>query len=225
MQPGDISSPKTPDNTDQKSEVELKIAQEKAQTSPPATSNYQTPPAPLPVTAPEQAAAAWQNAQNDEISDQPIGIAPIEWTASEFVDNEKSSNWFMSLAIGTAVLVAVTYLITRELLTSVAIIIASALFGVTAKRKPRTQHYQIDQEGVSIGGKSYPYTAFRSFSVFEDGHFSSIQLTPLKRFALPTTLYFPPENGEQIVETLGSYLPHENRNHDPVDRLMHKLRF
>lgn len=164
-----------------------------------------------------------EGAEHDQFS--PASIKPVNWTASEFIDHEKNSSWFMGLAGLTAVAVGIIFLITKDLVTAVVIIIAAALFGVTAKRKPRTLEYQIDNVGVVIDGKQFPYDVFKSFSVLAEGAFNSIQLMPLKRFMPPISLYFPPENEQQIVTTLGSYLPHEDRTHDPIDRLMRRVRF
>jgi len=131
----------------------------------------------------------------------------------------------MILAGLTGLVVAVVYLITREVFSAIVIVLAASLFGVTAQRKPRTLQYQVDSHGVSIGSKAYQYGLFKSFSVLEEGAFSSIQLMPLKRFMPPISLFYPPEQEEQIVNTLGSYLPHEERTHDPIDRLMRRVRF
>ena len=152
-------------------------------------------------------------------------MASVSWTASEFIDHEKSSGWFVSLAAFTGLAVVVTYLISKDWITVVAILVAACLFGVTAKRRPRTLQYDLDSTGVRIGGKPYAYADFKSYSVIEEGAFNSIQLMPLKRFLPPISLYFPPEQEEQIVDLLADYLPHEDRDHDPIDRLMKRMHF
>lgn len=216
MQPGDTITPQ--DGSDNKTPVD--VSQEPAPKDP-------APPEPE-RTPPEQESAGWQYNQ-DEGSQQdqysPISIKPVKWSASEFIEHEKNSTWFMGLAGLTIASVVIIFLITEDLVTSAVIIIAAALFGVTAKRKPRTLQYQIDNVGVIIDGKPFPYDVFKSFSVLAEGAFNSIQLMPLKRFMPPISLYFPPENEEQIITTLGSYLPHEDRTHDPIERLMRRVRF
>lgn len=152
-------------------------------------------------------------------------LAPINWTASEFVDHQKNSSWFMAL-IGIALLaIAIIYLMTEDIFTVVVIAVAAALFGVTAVRKPRTLQYQLSSSGVTVGGKHFSYGMFKSFAVLEEGAFSSVQLIPLKRFMPPISLYYPPDQEDQIVNMVGNYLPHEDRRHDPIDRLMRRVRF
>jgi hypothetical protein len=237
MQPGDTF---TPQNKPDEDAVEISIPRdtEPATTETPAVASEAAPSSPEPAQEPTPSstqdqpaiaeASPWRYSTDNEAAGSQLSqpdLQPVSWSASEFVDHEKNSSWFMGLAGITLLAVVIIYLITHDLVTSVVIIMAAALFGVTAHRKPRTLQYQLDHVGVSIGDKSYSYDVFKSFSVLEEGAFNSIQLMPLKRFMPPISLYYPPENEEQIVTMLGSYLPHEDRTHDPIDKLMRKVRF
>lgn len=238
MQPGDTITPLKqsedagelviPRNTEA-------VTQEVPATTPLAQTPVAEPPQnPEPAPQPSEDQTAnemsppWQyESENGSYSDQQqqIDIKPVNWSASEFIDNAKDIKWFMGLAAITLAVVVVIYFMTQDLITSVVIIMAAVLFGITAKRKPRTLEYQIDHTGLNIGGKPFPYEIFKSFAVMKEGAFSSIQLMPLKRFMPSISLYYPPESEEQIVTTLGSYLPHEDRTHDPIERLMRRVRF
>ena len=228
MQPGDTITPGG--NPVTKSEDSVSLGQDVASVqapNPPIQDSNPTSNIPNGNSAQEEP-STWQYNQDEGAEDDqssPISIKPVNWSASEYIDHEKNSTWFVGLAGLTVLAVAVIYVITRDIVTSAVIIIVSALFGITAKRKPRTLQYQVDSVGVVIDGKPFHYEVFKSFSVLAEGAFNSIQLMPLKRFMPPISLYFPPENEEQIVTTLGSYLPHEDRTHDPIDRLMRRVRF
>lgn len=250
MQPGDTITPETPKNHSEGAVGELKIARETPSTDietspePPiaVTEDAEATNSSVPVPAQakpeaymepsqpnnepqEEVASAWQYKENPATPESQASTDPITWTASEFVHHEKDNSWFMGLAVVTGVIVAVTFLLTRDWLTTVAIVVAAMLFGVTATRKPRAQQYQLTKAGVGIGDKFHEYNTFKSFSVMDEDHFRSIRLAPLKRFALPITLYYPPEEEERLLTMIGNYLPYEKRNPDPVDRLMHKVRF
>lgn len=199
-----------------------------------ANTHLSAPPTAPKTPEPEQRPVAsetpspWQYSPGDEVASGRLpqaNIPPVSWSASEFIDNEKNAGWFIALAGITAGAVALIYLITRDLVTVFVVIMAATLFGVTAKRKPRTLQYQLDHMGVNIEGKLYPYDSFKSFAMMHEGAFNSIQLMPLKRFMPPISLYYPPESEDQIMTTLGSYLPHEDRTHDPIERLMRRVRF
>ena len=177
--------------------------------------------------SPESTEASWNytpSDQQDAPSIQPA-IGSVTWTASEFIQHDKRAPWFLGLAGVALVAAALLYLMTNDLVTAVVIVIAAALFGVAAGRKPNTLEYRIDSKGIQIGPKQYPYAQFKSFSIIEEGAIGSIQLMPIGRFAPPISLYYPPDQEEEIINTLGSYLPHEDRKRDAVDRIMHKIRF
>lgn len=149
----------------------------------------------------------------------------ISWTASEFIAHTKNPGWYVILAVATVVLTAVIYLLTKDKVTSVAIVIASLLFGIMASRKPRELQYSVGADGMHIGQKFYPYGVFKSFSIMQEEGIESIWFMPLKRFMPGLSIYFAPDEGQKIVNVLSEHLPFENRKLDTIDLLMHKLRF
>lgn len=170
----------------------------------------------------------WQYGANDERSNYAMeesSVNAVDWTASEFIDHEKRASWFVGLGVITIVGAVIVYLITRDIIAPVMILVAACLFGVTAGRKPSSLHYHIDNFGIKIGNKMYDYGQFKSFSIIEEGAIDSIYLSPLGRLSPPISLYYPPDQEEQILGTLGNYLPHEQKRHDPVERLMRRIRF
>jgi hypothetical protein len=152
--------------------------------------------------------------------------AQLTWQASEYVDHEKSAGWYVLLAGVTVVIAGLVLLLTGgDIVTAVVVVIAAVLFGVVAARRPRTLDYTIDSHGVTIGDKLYAYADLKTFSLITDTSLHSVQLLPLKRFMPPIGVYFPPEQEEQVVQTLGRFLPYEQRGLDGFDRLMSRIRF
>ncbi len=167
----------------------------------------------------------------DELTEQypqptfEASITPVKWTASEFVSHDKTPSWFAGLGLATMIVAGLSYLIAQDLAVVFVILVAAVLFGVMAGRKPQTLEYYIDSKGIKLGPKAYSYASFKSFSVIADGALGFIQLMPVSRFAPPISVYYPPNQEQEIIETIGAYLPHEERNRDSVDRLMSKIRF
>lgn len=150
----------------------------------------------------------------------------VSWTASEFIDHAKSLNWYLVLAVCGVLSAVVVYFITKDLISTFAIAIVAIIFGVSASVRPRVLPYEITNIGVRIDGKMYQYGNYKSFALMHDGGvFSSVQLMPLKRFAPPVSMYFPPEEEQAIVTALSQYLPYEERKADATDRLLKKIRF
>lgn len=187
-------------------------------------------PQEIPVNV-EQDGTSWQYnpetapSPGDSADHQAPSLKPISWTASEFIDHQKDKSWFLGLAGLTLLAIGVIYFMTHDITSCAVIGVVAVLFGITAARKPRTLEFAIDDQGIQIGNKLYTYASFKSFTVMEEGPFSSIQLLPMQRFMPPVSLYYPPEQEDAITASLGAFLPHENRERDPIDKLMRRIRF
>ena len=57
-----------------------------------------------------------------------------------------------------------------------------------------------------------------------DGDYFAIVLNPRKRFSGRVRVYFPAEQGEQIVDAFGAHLPMEPVKLDFLDKLINFLR-
>jgi hypothetical protein len=149
----------------------------------------------------------------------------VSWTASEFIAHEKSRSWYLGLAVVTVVFASAIYLLTKDIISVVVIIVAALIFGITGSNKPRELQYRLDRSGLTIGAKHYIYEEYKSFSVITEGAFSSINFMPLKRFAPLISIYYHPEDEKKIMSVLSAYLPYEAPRRDAVDSLMRKIRF
>jgi hypothetical protein len=150
---------------------------------------------------------------------------PVTWTASEFVAHHKSAGWYFGLLAGTAAVTGLVYLFTRDAISAVSIGVVGILFAILSSKKPRQLSYAVDSRGIHIGDKLYPYGVFKSFSIQQEGVLGYISLLPLKRFMPEISVYFPPENGDEIVKILSNNLPYEHRQEQSIDRLMKRMRF
>lgn len=150
----------------------------------------------------------------------------ITWTASEYIGHEKSAAWYMLLFLVAVIIAAAVYFITsKDIMSVIVVMIAAFIFGIYAARPPRTLQYGIDDYGISIGKKLYPYSDLKAFSVTGEGAFASITFMPMKRFMPPLSIYFDPQEEDKIVSALSLCLPIEEPRRDPIDRLMRKIRF
>jgi hypothetical protein len=149
----------------------------------------------------------------------------VTWTASEYVAHHKSTGWFMSLTLIAAVIAALVFLLTRDFISTAVVIVGALAFAVYGARPPRQMQYQVDHSGLKVGNKHFTYANFRSFSVVPEGAFSSILFMPLKRFSMPLSIYFAPQDEEKIVAVLSGQLPLETHKPDWIERLMQQVRF
>ncbi len=176
--------------------------------------------------------ANWQYTDGNEVAADSSGqpqptptLQPLSWTASEYISHAKGFSWFALLGACLFVVVAVVYMLTGDIIASVGVGVAGIAFAVFSARPPRVLQYTITEQGVQIGQRFYSYHEFKSFSVMHDGPLPSVLLMPLKRFLPPITIFFEPQSGDAIIDALSSYLPHESKEPDAVDKLMSRIRF
>ena len=131
----------------------------------------------------------------------------------------------MILFVGGLVLVAAAIFLVQSITFAVLAVVMTIALAVYAVRQPKIVNYQLTANSISINDKQFSLRDFRHFGVIQDGPLNSIVLIPNKRFMPAVNIYFPVENGEAIVEMLGSHLPMEPVELDVVDKLMHHLRF
>lgn len=159
-----------------------------------------------------------------EPQQQPAGDS-VQWTASEFLAHQKSGKWYVLLILAAVVVSAFIYGITRDWMSSSMVVIVAVLFAIVAGRKPRTLQYGLSSYELVIQEKHYPLANYKSFSVINEGAINSIMLIPIKRFAQGVSMYYAPEDEGRIINVLSAALPYEERQQDPVDRLMQRIRF
>jgi hypothetical protein len=149
----------------------------------------------------------------------------IEWTASEFIAHHKGFGWYALLFLGTVLVTALIFWITRDRIAAGAIVVCALIFAVAGAHKPRVLTYRLDSSGLTIGPKFYPYNNYKAFAVIDEGPFSSISFLPLKRFMPGLSIYFAPEDEAHIIEVLSSYLPLQPGSTSAFDDLMRRIRF
>jgi hypothetical protein len=224
ISPGDVSAPAPPEPAAQLEQ------QPPAPVTDTAAPQADTPAMPEPVdekstTPPSTTGLEHFNEPLEAPALAPATSGPVSWTASEFIAHEKSANWYILLFGGAVIVAGANWLIFKDILSSVVIVIAVILLAAYSKRQPRQLQYTLDSNGITIGEKQYPYGHFRSFSVIDDGAFSCIELMPLKRFSPPISVYYAPANEEAIAAALTPHLPFQPHQPDPVDKLIRRIRF
>jgi len=181
-----------------------------------------TEPVP-PAAEPAQPPAADMSTQPEPGEDGQGGES-ITWTASEFVAHDKSVGWYSMLILGSVLVAAIIFFFTRDLVSGSVVIIAGLLLAVYGSHKPRQVQYVVDKRGVGVGQRRHGYDEFRSFSVVSEGAFSGLVLMPLKRFALPLTMYYAPADEDRILGLLSDQLPLEEHRPDAIDTLLKRIR-
>jgi hypothetical protein len=149
----------------------------------------------------------------------------ITWSASEFHNHEKSAFWYLKLAISTAGASAISYILTKSVVTLVVVVMGGVVIGFYGRHKPRQLEYVMNTHGIRVGSKQYLYDEFRLFVVTPDSSYPEISLIPVKRFMPPLSVRYEPADETKILDMLADHLPFEERRPDLVDSLMRRIHF
>jgi hypothetical protein len=185
------------------------------ETLPPEAPQVAQPSEPSPVVVVTEPAVASAPVQEEE---------PVHWQAHEYIHHEKSPVWFVIFAIVIVVFMAVAIFLMQAVTFAILVPVMAAALIIYSHRPPRLLDYTLSSKGLYINDQLYPFSDFKSFGVIHDGDEYSVMLIPVKRFRLGTSVYFPEEAGESIVDTLGARLPMQELHIDAVDKLIRKLR-
>lgn len=149
----------------------------------------------------------------------------LTWEASESVHHEKDALWFVAILSIGGILTLLALFVIRSYTFAALLVVMTVALIVLAKRPPRVLQYQLDGRGITINQKSYEFHEFKAFGVVQDGPFNYISLIPTKRFLPAIDVYFPQEYGEEIVDTLGEFIPMKTMKPDVLDYVTRHLRF
>lgn len=152
-------------------------------------------------------------------------VGEIEWTASEFIEHKKPVWWYLTLTAVIVVIAILVYLSSRDYVAVAGVIAAGILFAVIAARKPRSLNYRLDNKGLTVAEKVYPYNHFKAFWTTREGIASSLNFMPLRRFMPVLTVYYDPDDEDKIISVMGSYLPLGSPRKDIIDKFLKKIRF
>jgi hypothetical protein len=126
----------------------------------------------------------------------------IEWEELEYEFFEKKSDWFWALGI-ISISIAVTSVILGNLLFAILILVGSFTLALYAAKKPDIVHYEINQKGVVIEDKLYPYNSLDSFWVDSDREKPKLLVTSKKLLAPHIII---PLNEELDTDMIRDYL-------------------
>lgn len=148
----------------------------------------------------------------------------IHWRAKEYIAPEKNTTWYVMLGLVLVAVFILDVLFLKAYTVSALFVAIAIAIVVMSVRPPREIEYTLSEKGIYVGGQLYSLSEYRAFGVLYDGKENSIMLIPVKRFRPGLSVYFPYEQGEQIVDMLGQKLPMEELDLDFVDKIVRWLR-
>jgi hypothetical protein len=149
----------------------------------------------------------------------------VNWTASEFVSNHKDARWYAGYILVFSIILVLIFVFTKDIISVAVIAIAAFLFLVMANKKPRQMSYEVNYKGIIIGNKFHNYEKFKSFSLSNEEAVGCINFLPLHRFMPEISIYFPPEEGDKIIDILTQHIANDQSQEKKIDSMFKKFRF
>ena len=91
-------------------------------------------------------------------------LEKLEWSAPEYEEKERTRDWFWALGV-IIVTASLTSVIFGNYFFAVLVILGGVLLGFFAIRKPEIISYEINNRGLKIKTRLYPYENIQSFWV------------------------------------------------------------
>ena len=88
----------------------------------------------------------------------------LNWSALEYEEKDKSTDWFWALGI-IVVTSSIAAIIFSDYFFAALLILSGILLGFFAVKKPETISYELNNRGLQIGNRLYPYENIKSFWV------------------------------------------------------------
>jgi hypothetical protein len=153
-------------------------------------------------------------------------VAPsIAWQAHEYEPRERTADWFWAVGI-ISIGLAVASIIMGNLLFGILIILASFTLSMFAARPPEILDVVIDEMGIRMGDRLYPYRSLESFWIETEG--DQKILVKSQKLLMPY-IVVPIPDGELDIEAihhlLSAHIPESFHAESPLEKILERLGF
>ncbi len=154
----------------------------------------------------------------------------LNWSALEYEERERSKDWFWALGI-IVITSSIAAIIFGDYFFAALLILSGILLGFFAVKKPGTIFYELNNKGLKIGNRIYPYENIKSFWIQTE---QPEQINTKSLLFIHSERAFMPIITIPIDETMATDIHYimtskniaevEMREH-PTDRIMEMLGF
>ena len=151
-------------------------------------------------------------------------MGKIEWSALEYDERERSKDWFWALGI-IVVTSSLAAIIFGNYFFAALLIISGALLGFFAIKKPDTVFYEINDQGLKIRTRLFPFQNMKSFWVQTEAR--PILFVKTERLFMPIISIPIEENLAEKINSifLAENIAEEEMQEHPSQTIMESLGF
>lgn len=153
----------------------------------------------------------------------------LEWSALEYEEKERSADWFWALGI-IVVTSAIASLIYSNYFFAILVIMGGVLLGFFAIKKPDVVFYELNEKGLKIRDRLYPYENIKAFwvqnSSAEEGIRPMVFIKSERAFMPVISVSIPPEYTTKIHTVMkDKKIPEEEMKEHASEKIMEFLGF
>ncbi|MEK7088891.1 MAG: hypothetical protein AAB913_02045 [Patescibacteria group bacterium] len=149
----------------------------------------------------------------------------LEWTALEYEEKERGNDWFWALGV-IVVAGSVTSFIYSNYFFGLLLIIGGILLGAFAIKKPDLVFYELNEKGLKIRNRLFPYENIKSFWVKREGEKPTLFIKSERLFMPIISMPIEQNFAEEIRNFMlgGNVIEEEIKEH-PSEKIMDSLGF
>lgn len=149
----------------------------------------------------------------------------FSWKSPEYHYKEKTKDWYWTVGIISAALVA-TAIIFGNVLFGIVLAISTFTLTMFASRRPDIITVNVNEKGVNVNNTLYPYLALDSFSIDENHPQGPKLILKSKKVMVPLiTVPLALDNPDELRAFLTDYLKEETFEQGIMQTLFDRLGF
>ncbi len=150
--------------------------------------------------------------------------ALISWNAPEHFYVEKSPDWYWAVGIITLAISAVT-IIFGNIITGIFVLVAAVALVIHASQPPRIVYHEINDRGLIVHDKFYPFLTLESFWIPHDELPPKIILKSRKLLMPYIVLFIDELDPEDVREIMLRYIAETEHREHFLHKVLERLGF
>jgi hypothetical protein len=137
----------------------------------------------------------------------------ISWNAPEHYYVEKKPDWYWIVGIITLALAAVSFILGSPI-TGIFVLVAAIALVVHASRPPRVIYHEVNDRGILVHDRLYPFLTLESFWIPHDEFPPKLIVKSRKTFMPYIIILIDEIDPEDVREIMLKYIA-ETEHHEP----------
>lgn len=150
--------------------------------------------------------------------------ALISWNAPEHLHSEKNPDWYWAVGIITLALAAVAFIF-GNFVTGIFVLVAAVALVLHASQPPRTVYHEINDRGIIIHDRLYPFLTLDSFWISHEDFPQKILIKSRKLFMPFIEVFIEEVDPEKVREIMLRYIAETEHHESVIKKILERFGF